>query len=70
MISIQYITAPQSSTAYLALNAGILSSSFANVGYVASENSFKPIYFNFYNVQAAPVDLMIPFTATNSIANT
>jgi hypothetical protein len=69
IVAIQYNTVPQMSTVFLALNAAILSSSLANVGFVANENSFLSVYVN-SNIGLAPVSLVIPSSATNSIANT
>ena len=66
MIAVDYATFPATaSTLFIALNAGLLSSSLANVGFTASENSFLSVAIS-NSIAQAPATLVVPAGATNS----
>jgi hypothetical protein len=68
VVAVQYQNFPAStSTLFIALNAAILSTSYANVGYTATENSFLSVVIS-SSIAPAPSTLTIPATATNSAA--
>jgi proprotein convertase subtilisin/kexin type 5 len=66
MVAVEYASYPATtSTLFVALNAGILSTSLANVGFTASENSFLSVVIS-NGVATAPATLVVPGSATNS----
>lgn len=69
IIAIEYATFPSStSTLFVGLNANILSSSLASVGYTATDNSFLSVVIS-NSIATAPSTLVVPLSATASIAN-
>ncbi len=69
IIAVEYASFPAStSTLFIAINAAILSSSFANVGYTATENSFLSVIVS-GSIATAPASLGVPPTASAKPAN-
>lgn len=69
IVAVEYASFPVStSTLFVALNAGLLSTSLANVGYTASENSFLSVVIS-NGIATAPSTLMVPASATNNAAS-
>lgn len=67
MVAVEYASYPvTTSTLFVTLNAGLLSTSLANIGYTATENSFLSVVVG-NGIATAPATLMIPASATNSI---
>lgn len=68
IVAVEYASYPvTTSTLFIALNAGLLSTSLANVGFTATENSFLSVVIS-NGIAIAPVTLNIPASATNSVA--
>jgi len=67
-VAIQYQSIPSLSTAFITLNAQILASSYANVGYTAGDN-FLAISIS-QAVGTTPSTVVIPASATNAQAGT
>jgi hypothetical protein len=68
IVAVEYASFPVStSTLFVALNAGLLSTSLANVGFTASENSFLSVVIS-NGIATAPSTLMVPASATNNAA--
>jgi hypothetical protein len=64
IVAVDYATFPSStSTLFIGINANILSSSFANVGYTATENSFLSVVVS-NSIAQAPAGLAVPLSAT------
>ena len=63
IVAVDYATFPAStSTLFVGLNANILSSSFANVGYTATDNSFLSVVIS-NSISVAPSTLNIPLSS-------
>jgi len=69
IVAVDYATFPSStSTLFIGINANILSSSFANVGYTATENSFLSVVVS-NSIATAPSTLAVPLSALSSTAD-
>jgi hypothetical protein len=66
-IAIQYNPIPTLSTAFITINAQILAASYANVGYTAGDN-FLAVSVS-QAIATTPSSVIIPASATNSIAD-
>lgn len=64
IVAVDYATFPTStSTLFIAINAAILSTSYANVGYTATENSFLSVVIS-NSISTAPSTLTVPLSST------
>lgn len=67
-VAIQYATIPTLSTVFITINAQLLATAFANVGYIAGDN-FLSVSIS-QSVATTPASVQIPASATNAQANT
>lgn len=70
IVAVEYASYPTSiSTLFLTINSELLTSSYINVGYAPSDNSFLSVIVS-SSLPQAPSTLAIPSFATNSVQGT
>lgn len=68
IVAVEYASYPTTiSTLFLTINTQLISSSYINVGYTPSSNSFLSVIIS-NNIAQAPASLIIPASATNAQA--